>query len=119
MSNRLEFTPGIIAKRFAHCNGRCEWPTCGMILRGRADYEADHDKTAEEGGDNSFENCRILCLAHHAEKTNKHDKPRIAKGTRQMKARAGVKPKGRGFPTNRDGKWRKPLNCPAVLRDEE
>ena len=111
---RQNFTDHTIALRFAHCRGRCEG--CGTILIGRESYEGDHDTPTAAGGNSSFENCRIMCLDCHSDKTLK-DVRDLAKGARQAKRNAGIKPKGRGFQTNRDGGWKKPFYSNAIRRD--
>ena len=66
MTKRLEFTRKTKVARFAFCNGKCE--SCGVpLVAGKFEY--DHDKEANDGGDNSFENCRCLCRECHVAKT--------------------------------------------------
>jgi 5-methylcytosine-specific restriction endonuclease McrA len=69
MSKRLEFTPGTKRKAMELCGGICR----GLIeLKMSCDQpavEVDHIKRCEIEPDNSLENARPLCKAHHAIKT--------------------------------------------------
>jgi hypothetical protein len=94
----------------------------------------DHIRRHAEGGDTRPQNIDPLLVATHAVKTNKIDKPEIAKGKRygakeeafrarllakqsgQVIADAGKKPKRSSFAANRDGPYRKPFNKPAERR---
>lgn len=69
MSNRLEFDRKTKQRRFAYCGGYCEG--CGAKLM-PGHFQYDHDKEANDSGDNSFENCRCLCTACHKLKTKKY-----------------------------------------------
>jgi len=53
---RREFTRKTKALRAAHAGGLCEY--CGLKPK-KPEYH--HYKEAEDGGDNSFENCRFVC----------------------------------------------------------
>jgi hypothetical protein len=57
----------------------------------RKDANFDHDQPVGLGGKPTFENCRLMCVAHHAEKTRTKDMPIIRKADRQAKAHAGLK----------------------------
>jgi hypothetical protein len=64
--------------------------------------EFDHYILEANSHDNSLENCRAVCIACHAWKTNNHDKQLAAKTLRQQDKNNGiVKPKqkiqSRGF----------------------
>src|SRR5918995_4630636 len=76
--NRKEFGVKVRRARLKHAASKCEG--CGNpLVQGR--YQFDHNKTDAEGGDNSLENCRVLCsggkTSCHAIKT-KADQKRIA-----------------------------------------
>lgn len=90
MSKRLEFSRKTRARRFEHCKGKCEG--CGVkLVPGKFDYH--HEKEAEDGGDNSFENCRVLCDNCHAPLTKAFIR-RIRKADRQRDRNIGaLKPK--------------------------
>lgn len=75
---RQEFSRKTKAARFLHCGSKCEG--CGVKLTKTPHY--DHDTpTGWLGGDNSFDNCRVLCVACHREKTAA-EAPIKAKGDR-------------------------------------
>lgn len=77
-------------------NGLCE--LCGKpVPPAGPDVEYDHREAREITGDDGVGNLRPVHTACHAEKTAKHDAPRIAKTKRQEKlTRARVK-SPRGF----------------------
>ena len=105
--NRRNFSKAILVARFAHAGGRCEWIDpetkirCDAVLiPGR--WHGDHDDPDGLTGEPTFENCRCLCLHHHAMKTKK-DVADIAKAKRRHASDIGAKldkPKipNRGFP---------------------
>ena len=89
MSNRRkrkEFSKAVKVRRFDYCEGKCEG--CGAKLRpGQFDY--DHDLEDVEGGDNSFENCRVICKTCHKAK-NKERAPHLAKSRRLEEKHIGI-----------------------------
>lgn len=112
MTDRLEFSRKTKAKRFAFCNGRCE--NCSAYLvPGKFQY--DHDKEAADGGDNSFENCRVLCDNCHKPKT-KQFVVRIRKADRQRDKNSGAFRRVSRFPCSRDSRWKKKINGQVVER---
>lgn len=97
---RTEFPEKTLLRRWQHCGGRCEYPECGAkLFAGKC--QADHDIACELGGDNSFENCRWLCLAHHKLKTKERDMPAISKVRRLEKKHLGIR-KPSTFPKRAD-----------------
>lgn len=90
---RAEFTKATKLARFDHAKGHCE--TCGQRIVGVAEY--DHAVPCAVGGDNSFENCRVMCKRCHRLKTSTIDVPQISKSVRIYEKRAGVRTK-RPFP---------------------
>lgn len=90
MTTRIEFSRSTKLKRFEFAKGCCEGKDCGKKLQ-VGDIEYDHDKEAEDGGDNSFENCRVLCRACHREKTTAFVK-RIRKADRSKAAHLNARP---------------------------
>lgn len=96
--------------------------------------EWDHIRRYAEGGDMSAQNLDPLLVADHKVKTNKIDKPEIAKGKRYGAKETAFRerllakqtgeviredsknPKRSSFPTNRDGPYRKPMHGPAERR---
>ena len=110
---RLEFSKRTKLQRFAIAGGCCE--ECGRkLLYGEPEY--DHDKAAEFGGDNSLENCRVLCRSCHSLKTRKRDIPLIAKSNRNLARRANVNRKRRSWGYGRKDKYRKKITGEVVER---
>lgn len=87
MTKRLEFARTTKVKRFDFAKGCCEY--CGLKLQ-VGGVEFHHQKEAEDGGDNSFENCRALCKPCHAVVT-KAFVQRIRKADRQKAVHVGAK----------------------------
>ena len=102
---RLEFTRKTKAARALHAQGLCEY--CGMKPKGRPEY--DHYREANDGGDNSFANCRHVCVPCHAKKT-----ARYVKETRKAER---VRDRANGSLTSRGGfpkrERRKPATSPV------
>jgi len=85
---RAEFSKQTKREAWLRADGHCEG--CGQAFEGRRpDY--DHDKPAELGGDNSLENCKVLCPKCHRAKTLIEDMPRIVKSNRVREKRAGIR----------------------------
>ena len=91
---RQEFTAKTRREAWARCKKACEG--CGINLEQKP-REYDHILTASDGGDNSLENCQVLCIPCHDEKTYKRDIPAIAKSKRIFDKHNGIKIKSRGF----------------------
>lgn len=90
--NRLEFTRKIKAAAALRSAGRCE--KCSANLKaGEAEY--DHILPAALGGDNSLQNCQVLCTPCHRGSDGKtsQDIRRIRKADRQRdKANGAIRP---------------------------
>jgi 5-methylcytosine-specific restriction protein A len=113
---RLEFSRTTMTKRFNFAKGHCEM--CGLKLQvGNIEYH--HDKEAEDGGDNSFSNCRALCKPCHAPLTAAFV-TRIRKADRQKAGQINAKPapkqpiKSAGFP-KREKREPRPSLPPRAL----
>ena len=89
---RNEFSKSTKREAWARSTGRCE--ECRLPILGIPEY--DHKIPCALGGDNSLENCQVLCGKCHRIKTSKNDVPRIAKADRVRDRRIGIK-RGRGF----------------------
>ena len=112
-SKRLEFSRKTKARRFEFAKGRCEG--CGVrCVAGKFQY--DHDKEAVDGGDNSFENCRVLCDNCHKLKT-KHFTQRLRKSERQRDKNIGAFKSKRGFLTNKSGPFKMRMDGTIERRD--
>ncbi len=111
---RREFPQKVQAEAFKRASGKCEGSGCGARLSvGRFHY--DHDLPDNLGGEPTLENCKVLCIVCHKEKTKTLDMPRIAKGRRIRKREMGIK-KRSSFACSRDSKFKKKLNGEVVLR---
>lgn len=93
---RQEFTTKTRGLAWARCKGFCEGKDCGITLWQKP-REFDHIIPASDGGDNSLENCSVLCVPCHAEKSYRRDIPAIAKSNRIAAKHNGTKIKSRGF----------------------
>src|SRR5215510_13269925 len=90
---RAEFSKQTKLEAWRRCHNVQGMPcceNCGMYLMGRRP-EYDHDKPAELGGDNSLENCKVLCPTCHRAKTSFEDMPVIWKSNRVRDKHAGIR----------------------------
>lgn len=90
-----EFSKATKVEAWRRCKDACE--KCGALLKpGRYDY--DHVIPIAQGGDNTLRNCEVLCEPCHDEKSDKKDKPNIAKAKRREAKQVGAEtPSKRGF----------------------
>ena len=107
---RNEFSNKTKLDAWTRAKGRCE--ECGVKIVSGAEY--DHRIACGldcDGGDNSLDNCVVLCGPCHSVKTAKTDIPRIAKTKRLMKRAAGIrKTQSRPLPGTRESGVRKRMN---------
>lgn len=90
MSKRREFTKQVKRDAFLRANGCCEGKNCGARLTvGKFHY--DHHIPDALGGEPLLENCVVLCIACHREKTSRGDVPAIAKAKRIRDRQIGIK----------------------------
>lgn len=89
---RREFSKAVKVAAFNRCERagfKCENPACGAPLTtGRFHY--DHVIPDALGGEPTLENCAVVCVVCHAEKTRGEDVPRIAKAKRQEARHIGA-----------------------------
>ncbi len=107
MSNRNEFSPKTKRDAWDRSGFSCE--ACGTRLVGKP-REYDHIEEDYFGGSNSLDNCRVLCVACHGQKTRERAAV-IAKSRRIRNREAGIKKK-----TKFRG-WRK-MNGELVFADD-
>lgn len=118
---RLEFTDKTKTAAFWAAGGCCQ--SCGIKLRDGMRKEYDHIKTAFHGGDNSVENCQVLCGACHDAKTRDMNSNAsvmsMPKSRRMRRAMAGQsgRTKSRPIPGSRRSKWRKKVNGQTEFRE--
>lgn len=86
--NRREFPPKVKVAAFERAGSFCEGCT-GRLYPGKFDY--DHIQPAAFGGEPTLENCKVLCVACHSEKTGTQDIPAIAKSNRVRRRHVGIK----------------------------
>lgn len=86
---RHEFSGKVRLEAFLRCNGRCEMPKCGAILR-PGKYTFDHIIPDQMGGEPTLENCQVICRECDKDKTAK-DAGDIAKAKRRQRKSLGIK----------------------------
>lgn len=97
---RKEFPAKVKVAAFERAGGHCESCTA-KLFPGNTEY--DHAIPCALGGDNTLDNCRVVCRACHRTKTSGEDIPRIAKGKRVRARHLGAKAKS----PRRFKKWRR------------
>lgn len=106
MSRRAEFGKQVKRDADERSNGHCEGTgamyglasgkRCNAILHGKR-KEYDHILACSNGGDNSLNNCAVICGTCHDFKSHRIDTPRAAKIVRQRDKNNGVR-SSRSFP---------------------
>lgn len=116
MTKRKEFTNRTKAAVFIRENGLCERCKRKVGVGGEPS-EFHHRITCEDGGDNSAENCELLCKGCHSHQTHKVEAPAKAQGRRHTLKRAGVEKKSRNpLPGGRGSKLKKKIGGEVVER---
>lgn len=94
--SRREFSKRVKRDAFARANGLCEGKLAGSDERcpcrltlGKFHY--DHDLPDWMGGEPTLENCVVLCIPCHHDKTAGRDVPAIAKAKRIQDAERGIR----------------------------
>jgi hypothetical protein len=78
----------------------------------------DHNIPDGLGGDNSLENCKLLCIkACHDTKTHMQDNPIMQKADRVLKKTYGVSKSRNPMPGSRGSKWKRKMDGTIVRRD--
>lgn len=92
---RREFTKPTKRDALKRANNECEGVLangkrcCAPLTIGKVAF--DHVIADALGGEPTLANCAVLCLICHAEKTDKRDKPAIARAVRLSDAHAGIR----------------------------
>lgn len=89
---RAEFSNATKVKAFRRAEGCCQCQLCGcrQSLHGKVAHY-DHINPETFSHDASLGNCQVLCVNCHDHKTNKQDKPAIAKSNRIRVRHAGIR----------------------------
>ena len=87
---RREFPKQVKRDAFLRAKGHCEGKNCGARLT-LGKYHYDHEIPDALGGEPTLENCLVLCIACHGEKTAKRDVPAIAKTKRIQDRQRGIR----------------------------
>ena len=111
---RREFPNRVKALAFERANGQCEKCTARLVV-GKFAY--DHVIADALGGEPTLENCAVLCVSCHGEKTPS-DTTMAAKIKRiRRKQVAGIKRQtSRPLMGTKASGWRKPFNGPPERR---
>jgi 5-methylcytosine-specific restriction endonuclease McrA len=88
MTRRREFSNRTRLQAWERSGGKCE--ECGIKLQVGDRREYDHQIPCGLGGDNSLDNCVVLCGPCHSSKTTREDVPRIAKAKRVAAKHSGA-----------------------------
>ena len=114
MVARRPFPAKVKREALKRAEGRCEECTF-MPHLGKLHY--DHITPDALGGEPTLENCRVLCVMCHRDKTGKRDIPMIAKADRLYKKHNGAaKPKGRPMLGSKASGWKHEMNGRWVRR---
>src|SRR3954447_17816375 len=103
---RKEFSTKTKALAFLRANMRCE--ECHFKLS-PGKYHYDHRTPDGLTGDNGADNCAVLCLGCHREKT-KRDVGRIAKARRMQAKHIGAKQSRNPLPGSKHSAWKRKLD---------
>lgn len=111
---RQEFKKPVKVAAWKRANGHCEKCTA-KLYPGK--YEYHHDKECTFGGDNSLENCVVLCVPCHDLITGARAKD-VAKSNAVRNKHAGIKrkPKGRPLPGTKASGWKRKMDGTLVRR---
>jgi 5-methylcytosine-specific restriction protein A len=117
--SRTEFNTKTKREAYARSEGLCEGllstgERCNANLKHKP-HHYDHIIPDAIGGDNSLQNCAVLCVPCHDDKTFKKDIPIIAKSKRISDKHRGIRKPSR-FPGSRDSRWKKRMDGSVVLR---
>ena len=112
--SRQEFSAKTKLAAWSRSAGACE--SCGNKIITVPEY--DHATPCYFGGDNSLDNCRVLCRACHAAKSSGKEIQEISKSRRIRKAHAGIAKKKRKIPGSKGSGFRKKMDG-TVIRVKE
>jgi 5-methylcytosine-specific restriction protein A len=111
-SLRKEFSTRTKALAFQRANGKCD--ECGIRLQpGRIAY--DHVVPDGLNGDTGIDNCAVLCVACHKQKT-RGDVGNIAKAKRREARHIGAHKSRNPLPGGKLSKWKRKITGEVVRR---
>jgi 5-methylcytosine-specific restriction protein A len=111
---RREFTRSTKIDAFRRAADRCE--NCGTALC-VGKFHFDHRIADGLTGKPTLDNCVVLCVACHSEKTSKLDVPAIAKAKRREARHIGARSRSsRPMPGGRGSRLKKKISGEVVLR---
>jgi 5-methylcytosine-specific restriction endonuclease McrA len=112
---RQEFSKRIKSQAAERANGHCE--ECNKKLR-VGEFHYDHIIPDGLGGTPTLENCMVLCLPCHKDKTRLQDNPVMQKADRQRKNIAqGIRTSRKPMPFGRNSPWKKRFDGTVVRRN--
>lgn len=93
--SRREFSKQVKRDAFNRANGYCEGKLAGSDERcpcklAPGKFHYDHDLPDWLGGEPTLENCAVLCIPCHHDKTAGRDMPAIAKAKRIQDRERGI-----------------------------
>lgn len=93
--SRREFSKPVKREALKRAAGQCEGvladETRCLTTLANNPFHFDHDIADSLGGEPVLENCVVLCVACHKEKTTKNDVPKIAKVKRIQDRENGIR----------------------------
>ena len=110
---RRNFTRTVKLAEWESSGGCCR--SCGRKLFPGDGREYDHRIPDEQGGENTLENCQLLCTGCHKAKTGA-DMKVIAKSRSIRASHVGANKPRRTMPGSRDSKWKRTADGRTVLR---
>lgn len=105
---RQEFTRTTKLKAWDRAEGRCE--ECGRKLGPAEPAQYDHRIACDLGGDNSADNCVVLCRACHTAKTTGEDMPRIVRSRKARARHANADKTKRPLPGSKASGWKRRID---------
>jgi len=112
--SRHEFSKETQRQAYRRCNGFCEGKECGIALS-RSNFHYDHIDPDWFSGSNALDNCQVLCLRCHKEKTAK-DVANIAKVKRIQDKNRNIRKPVRSWGYGKKDKFKKKVTGEVVPR---
>lgn len=113
--SRHEFSKKTKAEAFQRCGGFCEGKDCGVKIYASG-FHYDHVNPDWFSGSNDLDNCQVLCLKCHKQKTSKEDRPDIAKAKRRWEKERNILRPKRSWGYGKKDRLKKKINGEVVER---